>query len=112
VRNDRLRVLDALEQISLVRSFAERGREAFYSDILIQSAILHRLALLGEACRALSPQLRSAHPELPWAQIVAFRNVLIHEYFGIDLDLVWEIVVSGIGPIKTALTSILVTLAE
>jgi predicted nucleotidyltransferase len=53
-RTDQLRLLDALEQIDLILKFSENGREAFDSDLLVQSAILHRLALLGEACRSVS----------------------------------------------------------
>ena len=95
MRADRLRLLDALDQIELIRTFSEPGREAFLSDVLIQSALLHRLSPLGEACRGVSPELRQAHPEIPWAQIIAFRNVVIHQYFGIDLDLVWAIIRRG-----------------
>ena len=51
MRTDRLRLLDAIEQIELISSFSIRGREAFFQDLMLQSAILHRLALLGEACR-------------------------------------------------------------
>ena len=85
MRADRLRLLDAVEQVELISRFAQQGREAFFSDLLVQSAVLHRLALLGEACKGLSPALREAHPEVPWPQIIAFRNVVIHEYFGVDL---------------------------
>jgi len=85
MRGDRLRLLDALEQVELIRPLAEPGREAFFGDILIQSAILHRLALLGESCGGISAGLRDAHSEVPWAQIIAFRNVLVHEYFGVTL---------------------------
>ena len=86
MRADRLRLLDALEQIELIRRFSESGRAAVLGDVLIQSSILHRLALLGEACRGLSPELREAHDEIPWNQIIAFRNVVIHEYVALDLD--------------------------
>ena len=86
MRTDRLRLLDAIEQIELIASFSVRGRDAFFNDLIVQSAVLHRLALLGEACRGVSPELRAKHPEIPWSQIVGFRNVVIHEYFGIDLE--------------------------
>ena len=65
MRSDRLRLLDAVEQIDLICTFSGAGREVFFDDILTQSAVLHRLALLGEACGGLSPQLREAHPEIP-----------------------------------------------
>jgi uncharacterized protein with HEPN domain len=107
MRTDRLRLLDAIEQIQLISRFAERGREAFFGDVLVQSAILHRLALLGEACRAVSAEVREAHPGIPWSQIVAFRNVVVHQYFGIDLELVWAIVTDHIAVLAAQLHSVL-----
>ena len=65
MRTDRLRLLDATEQIEMISKFSEHGREAFFSDVLVQIAILHRLALLGEACRGVSDELREAHGEFP-----------------------------------------------
>ena len=82
------------------------------SDVLIQSALLHRLSLLGEACRSLSPELKQAHPEIPWAQIVAFRNIIIHQYFGIDLDLVWAIITGHVVALSASLDAILTSLPE
>jgi uncharacterized protein with HEPN domain len=76
MRTDRLRLIDATEQVEMISSFSERGREAFFADVLVQSAVLHRLALLGEACRGVSDELRSVHAEIPWAQVIAFRNVV------------------------------------
>jgi uncharacterized protein with HEPN domain len=110
MRTDRLRVLDAIEQIELISSFSARGREAFFDDLIIQSAILHRLALLGEACRGVSQELREAHPEIPWPQIIGFRNVAIHEYFGIDLELVWAIVVEHCATLQVQLNSVVASL--
>jgi uncharacterized protein with HEPN domain len=110
MRTDRLRLLDAIERIELIASFSERGRESFFNDLIVQSAVLHRLALLGEACRGVSPELREAPPEIPWPQIVAFRNVVIHEYFGIDLELAWAIVAGHLGPLGAQLSSVVASL--
>ena len=110
MRTDHLRLLDAIEQIELISSFSERGREAFFHDLIIQSAILHRLALLGEACRNVSAELRKAHPEVPWAQIIAFRNIVIHEYFGIDLELAWAIVAEHIHTLGVQLNTVAASL--
>ena len=110
MRTDRLRLLDAIEQIELISSFSEGGREAFFSDLIVQSAILHRLALLGEACRGVSPELRESHPEIPWPQIVAFRNIVIHEYFGLDLELVWAIVAEHVPTLALQLNSVAASL--
>ena len=54
--------------------------------------------------------MRAAHPEIPWPQIVGFRNVVIHEYFGIDLQLVWEIVAEHIATLGAQLNSVLASL--
>ncbi|MCX6632480.1 MAG: DUF86 domain-containing protein [Candidatus Solibacter sp.] len=110
MRTDRLRLLDAIEQIELITTFSAQGREAFFDDLLVQSAVLHRLALLGEACRGVSSELREAHPEVPWPQIVGFRNVVIHEYFGVDLELVWAIVAEHIGTLGAQLRPVLASL--
>ncbi len=112
MRPDRLRLLDALEQIDLLQEFSGRGREPFFSDLLVQSAILHRLALLGEALNGMAPELRDAHPEIPWAQIIAFRNVIVHQYFGIDLELVWVIVTEHVAPLGSSLATVLNALPE
>ena len=112
MRTDRLRLLDAVEQIELISRFSLRGREAFFSDLLIQSAVLHRLALLGEACRGVSSALREAHPAVPWPQIIAFRNVVIHQYFGIDLELVWGIVTGHVAALGERLRSVADSLPE
>jgi len=112
MRADRLRLLDALDQTRFITEFASRGKDAFLNDVLVQSAILHRLTLLGEACRTVSSELRGAHPEIPWAQIIAFRNVVVHEYFGLDSELAWEIVVGHIETLGAALQKIIDAISE
>jgi uncharacterized protein with HEPN domain len=72
--------------------------------------VLHRLALLGEACRGVSEELREAHPEIPWRQIIGFRSVVIHEYFGIDLELAWAIVAEHIEALGAQLNSVVASM--
>jgi uncharacterized protein with HEPN domain len=99
--------LDALEQIELIRKLSEAGREAFFGDPLTQSAMLHRLALLGEACRGVWREVREAHVEIPRDQIIAFRNVIMHQYFGLDLELVWVIITEYVARLGGAIESVL-----
>ena len=109
------RCTDSLSTARGVRPTVHRtasGREAFFADLLIQSALWHRLTLLGEACRALSPELREAHPQVPWAQIIAFRNVITHQYFGLDLELVWAIIAQHVPVAGAALDAILKSIGE
>ena len=90
MRTDQERLADAIEAIDRCLAQAGRGRQAFDADPLIQVWMVHHLEILGEACRSISQAVRNAHPEVPWAAIVGMRNVLVHDYFGIDLDEVWS----------------------
>jgi len=67
---------------------------------LIQAWIIHHPEILGEACRGLSDDFRRAHPDELWSDVVSFRNVLAHQYFGIDLEAVWEVVVRDLPELK------------
>jgi uncharacterized protein with HEPN domain len=100
MRDDRLRLADMLEAIGLIEKYARRGRAAFDEDELIRAWIVHHLEILGEACRGLSDDFRKAHPDELWSDVVSFRNVLAHQYFGIDIEAVWEVVVRDLPELK------------
>lgn len=80
--------------------FAERAlsygsgldRAQFETNHLLQDAIIRNLELIGEAATRIPEDVRLAHPDIPWRQIIAMRNQLIHAYLGIDLDVVWDVV--------------------
>jgi uncharacterized protein with HEPN domain len=92
VRDNRERLLDIQESIERVKRYSDRGRDAFENDELVQVWILHHLQNLGEAASALDSELQEMFPEIPWPKIIGMRNILVHEYFGIDLEIVWEVV--------------------
>jgi uncharacterized protein with HEPN domain len=71
---------------------AELDRGQFEANNLMQDAVLRNLELIGEAATRIPEDVRLAHPEIPWRQIIAMRNQLIHAYLGIDLDVVWDVV--------------------
>jgi uncharacterized protein with HEPN domain len=100
MRDDRERLLDIQEAIERIQKYAERGREAFERDELIQTWILHNLQILGEAARAISADFKQQHPEVPWQQIAGMRNILVHDYFGIDVSIVWAVVESELPILK------------
>lgn len=110
MRRDRQRLEDILEAIERIEKYAGGGRATFDRDELVQTWVLHHLQIIGEAVRGLSDEIRSAHPDIPWAQIAAMRNILVHDYFGIDLEEVWAAVVRDVPQLKAkiaaALTSV------
>src|SRR5258706_563539 len=61
-----------------------------------QDAIIRNLEIIGEALSHIDPEFRKLHPSIPWRRIIALRNILIHAYFGIDLDLVWKIIAKDV----------------
>jgi uncharacterized protein with HEPN domain len=86
---------------------AARGRAAFERDELVQTFIIYHLLLLGEAARGLSVDFRKRHPEKVWAEAVGRRNILIHRYFGVEVDLVWPVVENDLPLLKKMVQDIL-----
>ncbi len=93
-------LLDILEAIERIEKYAARGRETFEQDELIQTWIVHHLQIIGEAARALPDSFRKKYPEIPWSKIIGMRNILVHTYFGIDVDVVWAVVVNDLPDLK------------
>lgn len=109
MRDARERVLDILESIERIEKYESGGREEFERNELVQVWILHHLQILGEAVNALRPELQQDHPEVPWASVVGMRNVLVHQYFEIDTDIVWSVVVNDLPKLKAWFQEILHT---
>lgn len=90
MRRDRQFLTDILEAADSITAFlANESRESFQGNDLLRSAILHKLTVIGEAAARISADLRSRHPEVPWADIVGFRNISVHAYFTVDWGIVW-----------------------
>lgn len=89
MRDDRQRLEDILEAIERISRHTVRGREAFEAEELVQTWVVHHIEIIGEAARALSEELRDANPGIPWSALVAMRNVLVHQYFGLNLARIW-----------------------
>lgn len=78
-------------------------------DRLIQRGVILDLILVGEAASRVSAETRQRHPVVPWARVVAFRNVAVHQYFGIDLHPVWNAATENAAALREQITSILNT---
>jgi uncharacterized protein with HEPN domain len=107
MRDDRERLRDIREAIERIEKYAARGREEFARDELIQIWVLYHLQIIGEAARALSAAFTQQHPEVPWPQIVGMRNILVHNYFGIDAAIVWSVVERDLPALKQNLDKLL-----
>jgi uncharacterized protein with HEPN domain len=112
MRREVERLQDILDAIAAIERYASQGRQAFDEQELIQVWVIHHLQIIGEAASALSGDLMNRYSEVSWAQIVAFRNVVVHEYFRVSLNLVWAIVQNNLPPLKVMVERILQELGE
>jgi uncharacterized protein with HEPN domain len=107
VRSDKERLRDIQEAINNIEKYKSRGKEAFFSDELIQSWMLLQLQIIGEAARSMTTETYEQYTEVTWRDIIDFRNLLVHEYFRIDLALVWKIVEQELPTLKHLINEIL-----
>jgi len=83
------------------------GRDRFLESHTLQDAVLRNLQTMAESAQRVSEDLKATHPEVEWRRIAAFRNVLVHDYLGIDIERVWEITQRDVPPLKRAILAML-----
>jgi uncharacterized protein with HEPN domain len=88
MRSDADRLSDILEAVARIKERIT-DVEAFQRDEMLQIWVIHYLQVIGEAARGVSQPIKDRYPEVQWPQIVALRNILVHEYFGINMHQVW-----------------------
>jgi uncharacterized protein with HEPN domain len=108
MRRDDLYLNDIIEAVDHIASFHGRmDFEGFRQSELIRSAVVQKLAIIGEAAARISDELTGRYSQVPWPQIVAFRNILIHAYFGIDWSEVWKAAQVDCPTLRQEVTQIL-----
>ncbi len=85
-------VQDIRECISRIASYTQDiGYDEFESDLKTQDAVVRNLEVMGEAVKSLSKELKESYSDIPWKNIAGTRDKLIHDYFGLNIDIVWNI---------------------
>lgn len=105
---DRLFLDDILARIERIEAYTQGGKAEFFASMLIQDGVIRSLEVIGEAAKRLSPELRSAHPAIPWRQLAGLRDVLIHNYGNVDPNEVWNIIERDLPGIKLQRLAIVV----
>jgi uncharacterized protein with HEPN domain len=107
MKDDRVYLRHIQECIRRIEENISQGRQQFMASHTLQDAVLRSLQTLSESAERLSDQTKARHPEIPWRAIAAFRNVLVHNYLGIDLDRVWEVVQRDVPELKRFILAML-----
>jgi uncharacterized protein with HEPN domain len=102
-RNYVCHILDCIERI---QDYTKGGKQSFDANRMMQDAVIRNIEIIGEAVKGLSPSIRDKHPNIPWGQIARMRDKVIHHYFGLDLNLVWEVVSQHIEPLRKEVEAI------
>ena len=91
---------NARDAIRHTLDYTTEGKEIFLTDRKTQDAVVRNLQVIGEAIKQLSGTVKQSHPDIPWKSIAGMRDKLIQDYFGINLELVWEVVEKHLPPSK------------
>jgi uncharacterized protein with HEPN domain len=109
MKKDKIYLRHIHEATEYIENFmGSMGKDDFLENILVQSAVIRQLEIIGEAVKNLSTVLRRKYKEIPWSDMAGLRDKLIHGYFGVDLELVWKISTKDMPELKNRISKILV----
>jgi uncharacterized protein with HEPN domain len=110
---DKVRLQHIMDAIQEIETYLH---EVSFDQFLLNSekrfATIKQIEIIGEACNAITDELKANNPLVPWKPIKGFRNISIHEYFGVNLQLVWEIAKNDLPDLKEKTQAILTTMAD
>ena len=112
MRDPRVYLVQLLERLERITRYTAGGRGAFMSNPIIQDAVIRNFEVIGEAAKRVPDDYRARHPEIPWRSLTAFRDVLIHQYGGVDIAQVWQVVEDQVSGLAAAIQAMLPPLDE
>lgn len=107
MKDDRLFLIHISECIARIEDYVSGGEDSFMGSLLVQDAVLRNLQTLAESTQKLSEALKARHTEIDWRRIAGFRNVLVHDYLGVDIEQVWRIIEQELPGLKRRVELIL-----
>lgn len=111
-RGDLEYLADIREAIQRIQAYTtDLSYAQFLADEKTQDAVIRNIEILGEAVKHLSAELTATHPEVEWKSIAGMRDKLVHEYFGVNLDILWDVLSSKLTPLRALIERIIQTRA-
>lgn len=107
-RDLRLYLNDIVSAAEKIRHYTDgMDQDQWQADGLAYDAVMHNLMVVGEAAARLPGEFKARHPEVPWRRVTAFRNVVVHEYFGLNKDILWDAVTREVPELAAQVRGIL-----
>ncbi|BFU96883.1 MAG: DUF86 domain-containing protein [Nitrospira sp.] len=107
MKDDRVYLLHIRDAIRQIVEYTVTGKDGFLADRKTQDAVVRNLEIIGEAAKRLSSTLKESHPNIPWKPIAGMRDKLIHDYFGVNVQLVWDAVERDLPILYEKVTTLL-----
>ena len=107
MKDDKVFLYSILESIIKIETYTNSGKDEFMTSGIIQDAVIRNLEIVGEATKRVSQALKEQTPEIPWRQMAGLRDVLIHDYMGISLKIVWNVVQNELPQLKIKIMELL-----
>lgn len=107
MKDDRLYLIHVLECINKIEGYVTGGRDAFMASPLIQDAVIRNLQTLAESTKRISEQIKAREKGVDWRRIAGFRNVLVHDYLGVDLPFCWGLIEHELPTLKAIIEKLL-----
>lgn len=102
MKDDRVYLNHILQCIERILKHRRVGHKRFLESDTVQDAVLRNLQTMAESTQRLSPALKATQPQIPWDDIAGFRNILVHNYLGVDLEIIWGIINNEIVELQAA----------
>ncbi len=111
-KDPRVYLAQILERIERIILYTAGGKNAFYNDPLVQDAVIRNFEVIGEAAKRIPDEYRGKHPSIPWRALAGFRDVLIHQYEGVSIAEVWQIIERDLPDLKISISAALPPLEQ
>jgi uncharacterized protein with HEPN domain len=108
---DRQRLLHILEAINEIQTYtANTDIKSFLSNSMMRFACIKQIEIIGEAANLVTSETKAIFTDLEWKQIIGMRHILVHEYFGVDFDLIWQVIISDLPVLKEKISNVINTI--
>jgi len=97
-----LEAVEAIEEYTVGLDY-----ESFLNSRMVRDAVIRNVQVLGEAANRISKEFRDQHPTIEWMRIIRTRHILVHDYFGLDYEIIWRIITVHLPPLQGAIKQIL-----